>query len=346
MVSDWTLTYWVLSLVAIQLTTAWIMRDASWFRLIIAAYCIGGTCNHSLALAMHELAHNLAFGFLHYSSNRWLAWVANMPIGLPAASSFKKYHLEHHKYQGNNVIDADLPTTWEARIFTGTLGKCIWMFLQPLFYAFRPLVAYPKPATRHEVINFTVQMTFNALLVYFAGWKSLIYLIAGTLLGYGIHPISGHFISEHYMFIKGVETYSYYGPLNFLTYNVGYHNEHHDFPNVPGRLLPEITKTAPEFYSDLPSYRSWSKVLFDFATDPTVSLWSRIKRAQKDKDDSASTDSAISTASGSPVSSLGSTTSSASSSPVVVEETKLHSYDEDDLLPDNDADFVIRQRRE
>ena len=270
---DWTLTYWVVAFVAIQMGVAWIMRDADFLNLILAAYCIGGTCSHVLTLAIHELVHNLAFGCNSLTANRLLSYLANFPMIFPAAASTKKFHLVHHKKQG---VDFDLPTKWEANLFRGPIGKTIWLMSLPWFYGLRPPLVTPLPMNKHEIFNIIIQTIFNIGVVYFMGWKALFYFFMSAITGYGIHPISGHLISEHYMWIKGQETYSYYGPLNFLTLNIGYHNEHHDFPNVPGRLLPEVTKLAPEFYQELPCHYSWVQVLFNFITDPEITLWSRI----------------------------------------------------------------------
>ena len=197
-----------------------------------------------MTLAIHEISHNLAFGHSHPRANRAFGIFGNVVIGVPYSVVFKKYHIEHHKFQGDDELDVDIPSRFEARFFNRTSTKVIWMLLQPLFYAIRPLLIRPKPVTILEVINLSVQLAFDAAIVYLMGWRSLAYLIIGTLLALGLHPIAGHFISEHYMFKAGYETYSYYGPLNYVTFNVGYHVEHHDFPNIPGCRLPAVSSFA------------------------------------------------------------------------------------------------------
>jgi sphingolipid delta-4 desaturase len=94
----------------------------------------------------------------------------------------------------------------------------------------------------------------------------------------GLHPISGHYISEHYVIREGQETYSYYGPLNKLAFNVGYHNEHHDFPYIAGSRLPALRKIAPEFYDSLAQHTSWTRILWDYVTRADLTATSRVKR--------------------------------------------------------------------
>ena len=95
--------------------------------------------------------------------------------------------------------------------------------------------------------------------------------------------MAGHFIAEHYMFEEGFETYSYYGPGNYLTFNVGYHNEHHDFPSIPGSKLPLVKKIAAEYYDNLPYHTSWIKVMWDFIIDPRIGPYARVKRPKVKK---------------------------------------------------------------
>ena len=55
--------------------------------------------------------------------------------------------------------------------------------------------------------------------------------------------------------------------MNPILFNVGYHNEHHDFPYVPFNKLPEVKRIAAEYYDNLPYHTSWVKVLWDFIFD-------------------------------------------------------------------------------
>ena len=246
--------------------------------ILFFAYCLGGVINHSLTLAIHETSHNLAFGHYYPMTNRIFSLFANLPIGVPMAITFKKYHLEHHRFLGEDGTDTDIASKIEAFFFKNTPLKLVWMLLQPLFYALRPGLVKPMTPTGLELLNYIVQVTFDALMVYFCGYKALVYFIGGTLLSMGLHPMAGHFISEHYMFDRGYETYSYYGILNILTFNVGYHMEHHDFPYIPGSRLPEVKRIASEFYDSLPQHSSWVKVIWDFLTRPDIGPYARICR--------------------------------------------------------------------
>lgn len=272
------LKFAVFGAVLLQLFMAYMVQDASWVTILVLAYCIGGTINHSMSLAIHEIAHNSAFGHTKPLANRLLGFFANIPIGVPVSISFRKYHLEHHRYQGDDEKDVDIPTKLEAKLFTNAFTKLIWVLLQPFFYSIRPFFVRPKAVQPMEILNIILQIAVDVAIVYFMSYKSLAYLISGTFLATGLHPMAGHFISEHYMFEKGYETYSYYGPLNYLTFNVGYHNEHHDFPSIPGSRLPLVRKIAPEYYDNLPCHTSWVKVIWDFITDPAIGPYARVKR--------------------------------------------------------------------
>ena len=73
------------------------------------------------------------------------------------------------QYQGDEKLDTDIPTSVEARLFRFTIGKFIWMMMQPLFYALRPLVVYPKTPSGLELFNTVFQLTANYLVYYYFG---------------------------------------------------------------------------------------------------------------------------------------------------------------------------------
>jgi len=257
-----------------------------WARFLLVAYSIGGICNHSMTLAMHEISHDLAGGGL---LGKTLGLIANAPLGIPAYASFKRYHNEHHKYQGEDGIDSDVPTALEGHVVgTNPFLKTIWMICQPFFYALRPLITVGKSPSVMELYNLVFQVAFSTGLAAFCGsdindpatWSAMapVYLIASTLLGMGLHPMAGHFVAEHYTFVRGQETYSYYGPLNWFSFWVGYHNEHHDFCNLPGSTLRKLRDSTPEFYEDLPVHHSWIKVIWRYITSPILSPFSRVRR--------------------------------------------------------------------
>ncbi|KAJ5889895.1 hypothetical protein N7504_010705 [Penicillium tannophilum] len=303
--------YVVLGVVSLQITCAYLLRNTSMldWKFLATAYVIGATSNQNLFLAIHEISHNLAFR--SPMANRMLAIFANLPIGLPYSAAFRPYHLTHHKSLGVTGLDTDLPTAFEAFVLNSVLGKTFFCTFQILFYAVRPMFIYSPPFTYIHLINLVIQLSFDYFLAWVSGsWTPVFYFLASAFLAGSLHPCAGHFIAEHYFFsqvktggteslaelktkpatkttkphpldeLAPPETYSYYGPLNILTYNVGLHNEHHDFPAIPWTRLYKLKEIASEFYDPLPCHRSWVWVIWTFILDENVGLWCRVKRAQ------------------------------------------------------------------
>ncbi len=174
--------------------------------------------------------------------------------------------------------------TWEARLIGNTfVGKALWLLFFPIFQSLRPpRLREIKFVNKWTIINWVVVFSFDIILIYFFGWNSILYLFASLFFSIGLHPLGARWIQEHYLSAPPQETYSYYGPLNVLALNVGYHNEHHDFPSIPWNNLPKLKTTAPEFYNNLYFHKSWTKLLFKFLFDPKFSLFSRIVRTNRE----------------------------------------------------------------
>lgn len=267
--------------VGVQLTIALFLSDQQWWLALIVAFLIGAFANHTCFVLIHEAAHNLIFKkkALNYISGI----IADIPNVLPSSVSFRSYHLKHHSHQGDYYQDADLASRWEAKLIGHTFfGKVMWELLFPFFQGFRPLrlkgIEFLNVWT---VINWIVIFGIDVLIIIYLGPVSFIYLLFSFFFSIGFHPLGARWIQEHYLLAPPQETYSYYGPINILALNVGYHNEHHDLQSVPWNNLPKIKKTAPEFYDNLVYHTSWFKLWLKFLFDPYLSLYSRMVRGSE-----------------------------------------------------------------
>jgi sphingolipid delta-4 desaturase len=233
---------------------------------------------------IHECTHNLVFR--KKTHNNYFGILCDFALAFPSAMAFRKYHLLHHQHLGDYDMDPDIVCHAEGQLVRDSAWrKATWVALLGLSQALRPLkVKGVKALDRWIIANILVILAVD-LFVYFAiGPKALGYLALSTFFALGLHPVGGRWIQEHYETKKGQETYSYYGPLNRTCFNMGYHNEHHDFAGIPWNNLPKLRRMAPEYYDSLKSYRSWTGVLLKFIFDPSMSTYSRVVRAAQKRE--------------------------------------------------------------
>ena len=268
----------ILFVLGLQITIAYLLSLQPWWIALVAAFLVGAFANHACYVLIYEAAHNLIF------KNRAFNFISgilvDIPNVLPSSVSFRGYHLKHHSFQSDYYLDADLASKWEARIIGNSfIGKALWEILFPVFQALRtPRLKEIQFMNMWTIINWIVVFGVDALVIVFFGWTSFLYLVFSFFFSIGFHPLGARWIQEHFLVATPQETYSYYGPINIVALNVGYHNEHHDFPSVPLSNLPKVKATAPEFYDNLVYHKSWTKLWLKFLFDPKLSLCSRMIR--------------------------------------------------------------------
>ncbi|CAG8791823.1 12766_t:CDS:2 [Dentiscutata erythropus] len=267
--------------VIIQLTAAYLFGRwlVNWnLTMLTVSFIIGGTMTQIYSVIIHEAAHSLTAKTEF--QNRIVGLVANIPLPVPIAMSFRRHHLKHHAFQGVEELDPDLPSELEKKFGCSTLFKSLWLFFNPIIYPLRNISMF-KNLQLWEYVNFIFTILTNIIIYYYCSYRGLLYLFMSLWFGFSVHPVAARSIQEHYTFDDGQETYSYYGSFNKIFMNIGYHNEHHDFTNIPWTRLPELHEIAVEYYEDLAYHTSLFMVQWNFVMLRQFGLQNRVKRSFK-----------------------------------------------------------------
>ena len=271
----------IVALVVLQTGLAYGVRAQPWWLVLVLAYVLGAFLTNGLFVLMHECNHNLVLR--RPFANSLAGILANILRVVPCSVTFQRYHLTHHDFQGVHDLDGDMPARWEAEMVgTSPLRKAIWLLLFPVWLAFRPAhVNEVKLLTPWTALNMVVVFGFDIAVLALFGPQAFVYLLLCVFFSLGLHPLGTRWIQEHYIVSPPQETYSYYGLLNRFAFNIGYHNEHHDFPQVPWNRVAKIREIAHEWYDPLVHHESLTRLLLRFLFDRELTLFSRVARQHR-----------------------------------------------------------------
>lgn len=134
---------------------------------------------------------------------------------------------------------------------------------------------------RDGFIETVTKAMFFAGVFYYGGWSSILYLYLSFafFMGFMFHPFLAFWTIAHSSndLLKSKEYvssgYIDYGPvMNFLTLNITYHCEHHDFPQIPWNHLHKIKKIAPEYYGSevIPQSKNFLSLMGTYFFDQSI----------------------------------------------------------------------------
>jgi len=272
--------------ISMQCAIAYMIQqfNCNWLLIFGTAYVFGAFFCHGLWVMVHELTHDLILN--NATANTFLMLISNIVHIIPSAVSFRYYHRIHHSHLNETYGDPDVPLPIEDKLFGHTvIGKATWLSFFSVFQTIRALSS-PAPIEPAIIFNWIFNVAFIYYTLAFVGTKALCYHLLSSLFSVGLllHPLGARWIAEHWAIKPLQETYSYYGPINNVACNIGYHNEHHDFPKIAWSKLPKLKAAAPEFYEPLHKHYSYVGLLWTFVTNRNFTLKSRVVRWPKGKE--------------------------------------------------------------
>ncbi len=278
---EWRTVFALPILLALHWGVAWAVSDAPLWVIFLVAFTAGQILIHAAGSLVHETAHKLIFR----QPGAKLAFDLGLEVILSSYAKQLTYQHEHisshHPHMGDYERDYEHEDicAFQARMTLRAKNPRLQhlMTALTLFIHALPLgsilgdgviarmnarasgmpqsdpdrdIAATKPPAWQVRLFIAVSILSNLVLFLLLGPWALLYHIWALSLFLGKLGVwnLGQSLSEHQGADEQTPTRSYYGWMNWLLFNTGYHNEHHSFPNVAWSRLPELHKAAPEVF--------------------------------------------------------------------------------------------------
>jgi sphingolipid delta-4 desaturase len=271
----------------------------SWWIQLILAYTVGGYCAFCASVLGHDGVHGLAGGG---AINDLTCIIGFLPGFIGAMGQFFKVeHIWHHSVVVDRVVRfGPQHSNFFKKLFVVTLTYAVvvaafavlsaLMLIQMTVHAILHLLGkrktlfptqtripafsrFPHGLHGWMYFNLVLSLVYEGVQLYYFGYGPVLFRLISCVISNGPSPLGMRNVQEHYYQRKGQPTTSVYaGLVNTLTFNIGFHVEHHDFSTIPCMRLPKIREIAPEHYNTLFAYRSYTEVLTRFFTDPGIPL--------------------------------------------------------------------------
>jgi len=283
--------YYAYAVFSLQILLCYCVRR-SYLAAVVLGFTIAPYIDLGVLVLLHEVSHNLIFSESSILSplNRLIGIMCNSVMIVPISEIFRQHHLIHHQTLGDIKTDVDVPMRAEVR-FVGNsrLFKALWLCFNVFVLPIRSMQKLPVIWSPFMVLNWVSGIGFGIILL-FVSPPSLVYLMLGTILSQSIHPSNARQVQRHLRQFKDdradeatkdaplesrkMNTFSYYGPMNAFTLNVGYHMEHHDFANISWTKLPTLRRIAGDkWYPTNYAYHSRGVLdIIQFVLDDEITL--------------------------------------------------------------------------